>query len=56
MTRHERFAELTGVEEPVHIEAMEMIIAELQESNPFLDFGWCLKKYRDVIDWLNEEE
>lgn len=55
MTIHEHFVQITGHEEPVHIEAFSMIISELQENNPEIDFDWCLPKYKGVVEWLNSE-
>lgn len=56
MTNHEHLAQITGIDEPIHIEAFKMIVSELQENNPEVDFDWCLPKYRGIVEWLNSEK
>lgn len=55
MTNHEHFTAITGVDEPVHIESFKMVMAMLSEQYPECDFGWCLKRYKAQIKWLNGE-
>lgn len=55
MTVHEKFALLTGHEEPIYIEALKMLLAELQENNPDIDYGWCVAKYKGIIEWLQSD-
>ena len=54
MTNAEYFNQLCKVEEEPHIQAFKMIMAELMQSNPNVDFNWCLPKYKRQIEWLNK--
>jgi|GEM_PF-2582745 len=55
MTVHEKFTMLTGYEEPIHIKALKTLLAELQENNPDTDYGWCVSKYKGLVDWLQSD-
>ena len=55
MTNAEYFNQLCKAEEEPHIQSFKMIMAELMQDNPTIDFSWCLPKYKRQIEWLNKE-
>ncbi len=59
MTNHEKFAEITGVDEPVEIEAVKMLLATIEEDierDCFEDdTDRYVALYKAQVEWLREE-
>ena len=59
MTNHEKFAEITGVDNPVEIEAVKMLLATIEEDverDSFAeDTDAYLSLYKAQVEWLNSE-
>ena len=55
MTNAEYFNQLLGYKEEPHLQAFKMILGQLIELNPEINFNWCLPIYKHQIEWLNEE-
>lgn len=59
MTRHDEFARLTGIDEPIEIEAVKMLLSQISKDvrNDLFahNEGLYLQIYKGYVNWLNEE-
>lgn len=59
MTRHEEFAKITGIDEPVEIEAVKMLLArisdDINDNCYFHNEPIYLTLYKEYVKWLNED-
>lgn len=59
MTNHEKLAKITGVDEPVDIESVKMLLCRIIEDveNGLFEsnFDMYLTLYKSQVEWLNAE-
>lgn len=59
MTNHENLSKITGIEEPVHIEAVKMLLLRIcndYEHDLFKqNYSTYLSRYKAMVEWLNSE-
>lgn len=59
MTNHENLSKITGREEPVHIEAVRMLLSQIYEDYEHdlfeQNYSNYLSRYEAVVELLNSE-
>lgn len=59
MTNYDNLSKITGTEEPVHIEAVKMLLTQIHEDYERdlfeRNYSTYLGRYKAMAEWLNSE-